>query len=98
LQQVQRQHRDFLVLQAVTRDLAALAEEDESVGAVPVLDDVQAFMDLPAQRLGVQVAAEEDRLDRLPQFGERSICRVLQITAGEAPENRLGIGGTFSKC
>ena len=86
---MQRQHGDFLVLQAVARNLAALAEEDEPVGAVPVLDDIQTFMDLPAQRLGVQVAAEKDRLDRLAQFGERSIGRMLQITAGEAPENRL---------
>jgi hypothetical protein len=48
LEQVQGEDRDLLVLDAVRGDLAALAEEDEAVGAVPALDNIQAFVDLAA--------------------------------------------------
>jgi hypothetical protein len=33
----------------VAVDVAALAEEDDAVGSVPRLDDVQALLDLPLE-------------------------------------------------
>src|SRR5260370_25179175 len=53
LQQVKRQHSELLVLQVVGSDLTAFAVEDEAVGSVPCLDDVEAFLDFAAQRFGV---------------------------------------------
>jgi hypothetical protein len=41
LQQVKRQHSELLVLQVVGSDLTAFAVEDEAVGSVPGLDDVE---------------------------------------------------------
>ena len=70
LQQVQAQHADFLILAPVAREFAALGKEDEIIGAIPLLDDVQAFVNFPAQRLRLQVTAEKDRLDRLAEFDE----------------------------
>jgi hypothetical protein len=53
LQQVKRQHSELLVLQVVGSDLTAFAVEDEAVGPVPGLDDVEAFLDFAPQRFGV---------------------------------------------
>jgi len=49
LEQMQREHRQLLFVEAIGADLTALAVEDEAVGAVPVLDDVQAIMNLTTQ-------------------------------------------------
>src|SRR5262249_11111597 len=62
LEQVQCEDGDLLVFESVGGDLAPLAEEDEAVGAVPVLDDVQPFVDLAAKCFDVEVAAEKQRL------------------------------------
>ena len=52
----------------VCSGLSFRGEEDEVVGAVPLLDHVQPIIDLAAQRLAVKISAEEDRLDRLAEF------------------------------
>ena len=51
-------------------------------------------MDLPAKRLGSQVLAGEDGSDRAAQFLQRRVGGVLGASAGEAPEDLLGLGGT----
>ena len=56
------QRRNFLISGPVGCNLAALPEEHEAVRAVPVLDHVQAFVDLAAETLEPEIAAEEDRL------------------------------------
>ena len=61
LQQVQAEHAQLLVLAAVAGELAPAGEEDEVVGAVPVLDHVQPIVDLAPERLVMQVAAQEGR-------------------------------------
>jgi hypothetical protein len=53
LQKVERQHGEFLVLQVVGSDLTAFAVEDEAIGPVPVLDDVETFLNFAPQRFGV---------------------------------------------
>jgi hypothetical protein len=62
-------HRDLLIVEPVARDLTAFAEEDEPVRAIPGLDDVQPFVDFASERLGGEIAAKEQRLGRLAQFG-----------------------------
>jgi hypothetical protein len=46
---VQGEHSELLLIAAVGRELAALAEEDDAVDAVPGLDQVQALLDLALQ-------------------------------------------------
>src|SRR4029077_2348384 len=41
------------VLQVVGSDLTAFAVEDEAIGPVPVLDDVETFLNFAPQRFGV---------------------------------------------
>jgi hypothetical protein len=50
LEQVQRQHADFMVLPAVAGHFVAPREEDEVIGAVPLLDDVQPAVDCVFRR------------------------------------------------
>jgi hypothetical protein len=42
LEQVQREHRNFLIFTAIGRELSAFAVKDKIVGAIPVLYHVQA--------------------------------------------------------
>lgn len=65
--------------------------KDKPIGRVPILDDVQSFVDLLAQRLGLQILAEKDRLHGFAQFQQCLIGGMLEITARESAENRLGI-------
>src|SRR5712692_4487662 len=50
LQEMQRQHRQLLVFPLIGGKFSSFAKENKIVGAVPVLDDVQPFMDFPPQR------------------------------------------------
>ena len=49
LNQMQTEHPDLLIVDPVGGHLAALAEEDEVVDVIPVLDDVETLVDLAAQ-------------------------------------------------
>ena len=70
LEEVQRQHADLVILAPVARELAAACEEDEVVGTVPLLDDVEPFLNFAAQALAVQVAAEEHGFHGATKLGE----------------------------
>ena len=59
---MQGEHPELLLVAAVGRELAALAEEDDAVDAVPRLDQVQALLNLALQVAVTQVAGDEDRL------------------------------------
>ena len=48
LQQMHREHRDFLAFAIGAGEFGVLAVEDCAVGAIPVLDDLQAFVDFTA--------------------------------------------------
>ena len=50
LQQVQRQHADFLAVAVRAGQFAVLAVEEGAVGGVPVLHHLQPVVDLAAQR------------------------------------------------
>jgi len=64
-----------LLVAAVGRELAALAEEDDVVDAVPGLDQVQALVDLALQVAVAEVAGDEDRLLCAAEFEHRLVRR-----------------------
>src|SRR5262249_32258010 len=88
----------FLLVEPAARELAALAAEDELVGTVPVLDDVQPLVDVATQRLGREIPAQKDGLDGLPKLGQRLVRRVLGSRAGEAGWDRFGVSSPQSEC
>ena len=63
LEQVQREHGDFLVLAVGAGQVAVLAVEHRPVGGVPLLDDLQALVDLAAQRRAGEVVADSVESD-----------------------------------
>jgi hypothetical protein len=68
LEEMQREHADLVILATVAGHFAAAGEEDEVVGAVPLFDGIQAFVDLTAERFAVKVLTQEDGLDRPAEF------------------------------
>jgi hypothetical protein len=52
---MERENGQFLLVTAVAGQFAALAEEDDVVGAVPALDDVEPFLDLALEVAVAQV-------------------------------------------
>lgn len=78
LLQMERQHRFFLVLDALGGDLATTATNDEVVGRIAVLDHLQPLVDLAAELLDQLRAGDTVvvwKLDRL----SRSLKDVLHI-------------------
>jgi hypothetical protein len=59
LEEMEGEHRLFLVIESVRRDFATLPIEDKPVSTVPVLDDIEPGVDLLAERFGVQVLTEK---------------------------------------
>jgi len=86
---VQRQHADLVILATIAYQLAAAGEEDEVVGAVPLLNHVQPFIDLAAYGFAVEILAEKDRLDCLAEFGKRPVSGGLDVGAGEPAQDRF---------
>jgi hypothetical protein len=89
---MQGEHADLVILTAVAHHLTAAGKEDEVVGAVPLLDDVQAFVDLAAEGFAVKVPAEEDGLDRSAELREGLVGWMLNVAPDEAAQDRLGLG------
>lgn len=87
LEQMQREHTDFMILATIADHFASAGEEDEVVGAVPLLDDVQALVDFAAQVFTVKVSAEEDGFDRPAEFGEGLVGRMLDVAPHEAAQD-----------
>jgi hypothetical protein len=63
------------------------------VGAVPVLDDLEALVDLPAELFGGQVVADEGGAHQPAQLFEGLEGGVLGATPGELAQDLLGLGG-----
>jgi hypothetical protein len=77
LEQVQREHRNFLIFTAIGRELSAFAVKDEIVGAIPVLHHVQAFINFAPQLQRMQIATKKNGLHRFAEFGESFVGRML---------------------
>jgi hypothetical protein len=67
------------MVSAVADHFAATGEEDEVVGAVPLLDDVQTFVDLPAECLAAPHEAAQDRfgLSRVVGYPSSRKSKIL---------------------
>jgi hypothetical protein len=63
LEEMEGQHSDFLVFQAVGGHLTAFAIEDEIVGTVPVFDHLKPVINFPSEGFLLEILAEKDRLD-----------------------------------
>jgi hypothetical protein len=89
LEEVEGEHGDLGVLAVGAGEVAVFAVEQHGVGRVPVLDDLEAAVDLAAQ-LGVgQVVAGEDRAHGSAKLLEGLVGGVLGAATGEAPQDRL---------
>lgn len=97
LQEVEGEHGDFLVFPVGAGELAFLAVVQDGVGAVPVLDDLEPFVDLPAQSRVGEVVADEDGPDRPADFFEGGVGGVLGAAAGEAAQDLFGFGALPSR-
>lgn len=73
----------------VSSPVRPAGKEDEVVGTVLLLDHVQPFIDLAAQRLAVEILTEEDRLDCLAEVSERLAGWVLDTGEGEPAQCKL---------
>jgi hypothetical protein len=93
LEEVHREHRDLLVFAVLAGQLGVFAVEDELEAAVPVLDDLSAFVDLPADGFVGEVVAEEDRAGCASELFHRLVRGVLRASAREPAEQLLGFGG-----
>jgi hypothetical protein len=83
LQQVKGEHAHFLVVSAVGGHLAAFAKKDEVIGAVPVLDDVESFVDFTSQLKRSKIAAQEDGFCGFTELRECPVDGMLHIRTGE---------------
>jgi len=57
---MQGEHRSFLVFPPIGRNIPAFAKKDEIIGAVPILDDIEALVNLTAEFTEPEIAAEKD--------------------------------------
>jgi hypothetical protein len=73
-----------LVFAVGAGEFAVLAVEDDGVGAVPVLDDLQAVVDFAAQLGAGEVVADERGSDGAAELFECLVGRVVGAAAGEA--------------
>src|SRR3546814_17590861 len=79
----------LLLIDAVSGDLAALAEENEPIGTVTVFNDIKAFMNFAEEGLLAQIPAQEARLARAAQLTQRLVGRVHQLGADKQQKERL---------
>jgi hypothetical protein len=60
VEELQRQGDHFLLFTAICGQFALTTIADEVIGRVPVLDDVESFVDLPLNFSRSEVIAEKD--------------------------------------
>lgn len=59
LEQMKRKHRDLPIIEPVGRKLSAFTIENEGIGSIPVLHDIETFMDFAAEFLGFSILTFE---------------------------------------
>ena len=93
LQQVQGQHRDFLALAVGAGQFGVFAVVDVAVPRVPLLDDLEALVDLLAQCRVAQVVGQEYGPAGSAELHQGGVDRVLWAGPSETPEYLFGLGG-----
>ena len=63
---MQGKHQDLLIFEFVAGELASLSIENEAVGAVPVLDDIQSLVDLPSEQFQRRYSQRKAVFNTLP--------------------------------
>jgi hypothetical protein len=86
LQRVQGQHGDLLGLPVGAGQLSLAAVVDGHVRRVPLLDHLQPFVDLAAQRRVGEVVGDKGGPDRAAQLFDRGQGGVLRAAAGKAAQ------------
>jgi hypothetical protein len=86
-----------LIVQAIRRDFAALAIPDKVIGTIPVLNDVEAFLNLLSERLRMEISAEEYGFAYFPQFQKRLEDGMFETAARKPAEDCLCICGSKPK-
>src|SRR4029453_4466735 len=97
LEEVQSEHSDFLIFQAIGGHLAAFAVEDEIVSTVPVFDHLEPVMNFSSEGVLLEILAEKYPLDPLPEFNGRVIGGVWEGAASKTFEKGVGIGRVLSQ-
>ena len=72
-----------MIFGSVAYQFAAAGKEDEIIGAVPLFDHVEAFVNFAAQVFVVKVPAQEDGFDHLAEFGKSLVGRMLHVSPGK---------------
>jgi hypothetical protein len=93
---MQGEHRQFLVVPPIRRDLPTFAKEDEIIRAVPILHDIEPFVNLTAEFAQPEIAAEEDGPARFAKLQEGGVGRMLDIMPRKGTQNRVGVRRTQS--
>ena len=93
LEEVEAEDGDFLVFAAVGGDVTAFAVVDEPVRGVPVLNDVESFVDFASEFEAGEVVADEYGAAGFAEFAERPVGRVRDVGAGESAQDLFGISG-----
>ena len=89
---MQTEQPHLLTLLLVRGQISALAVEDESIDGIPALHHVEPLVDLAAEFLGVQIAAEKDGLDGPTQLAKCLVGGMLDVGSREAPQDALCVG------
>jgi hypothetical protein len=90
---MQREDRQFLVIPPIRSAISAVAKENEISGAVPILHNIETFMNLAAAFAEPEIAAEKDGPTRFAQCQQGGVGGVLDMVPRKAPQHRGGLGG-----
>lgn len=85
----------LLSIDIIASDITLIAVEDETIGAIPVLDDLQTIEDFTTQLNVMQVSAQENRFDGASEFREGSVSGMMNVMARKAFEDSFGL--SYSK-
>lgn len=58
---MQGQHQQFLIFSLIGAELSTFAVEDEVIGAVPVLDNIQPLVNFTSEAFQSEIVAQKDR-------------------------------------
>ena len=65
---------------------------DEAIGAVPILNDIQSFLNFTSDFFVHQIIAEKDRFHGASQFGQRFVRWMLLVLSRKPFEDRFRFG------
>src|SRR5947209_18549434 len=91
---MQGEEGNFLILWPIREEFAPFSMEDKAIHTVPLLDDVERFLDFLPELSIAEILAQEEGLDHPSKLTECLVCRMLYITARKPPQNRIRICGS----